>query len=406
MLTGGTERTGLMFITSFVHREELFRMTERWLYDQLQPEDAGRLSKILICDGFILGETLHDLSRLFLDALDLGPFETRRLRWKGELREAICRYLPGTNGRMKELFDLYSSNPDFFYIETPVNGFACLAADGRLLAILRVKRPRRIAEKANRYIANWIFDKVQDRARTMAEKRAEKLGIRLESLLTPEEDMAREFIVAEDNISRGFRDAAIPLDKAALTINDIGGIKIIIDEVQQERLTEFLDHHSSIRIVEKEEHRGAYHAKNFILEVLWDQEQVCRRYRENEAWKKYVNRGIEQEELEKGLEPWLENADATIRVEMILSTFPNMVESELGVSIHEERVVSQRDRKIYKGYVPMNVEFLIEYLFAVGLSPRIEIERLPVKLWGRYLPDSISYHIRQLYYMPEFDELY
>jgi hypothetical protein len=54
----------------------------------------------------------------------------------------------------------------------------------------------------------------------------------------------------------------------------------------------------------------------------------------------------------------------------------------------------------------MNVEFLIEYLFAVGLSPRITIERLPIKLWGRYLPDSIGYHIRQLYYMPEFDELY
>lgn len=395
-----------MFLTSFIHREELFRMTERWLYDQLHPEDAERLTKILICDGFVLGETLHDLSRLLLDALNLGSFETRRVHWKGELREAMCKSFPGTNGRMQELSELYFGNPDFFYVETPVNGFACLATDGRLLATYRIKRPRRIAEKANRYIANWIFAKVQDRARRMAEKRAEKLGIRLESLLTPEKDMALEFIVAEENISRGFRDAAIPLDKQALTINDIGGIKIIIDEVQQVQLEEMLSRHSSIRVVEKEEHQGAYHAKNFVLEVLWDPEQVCRRYRESEAWKKYVNRGIEPNELERGLEPWFENADPTIRVEMILSTFPNMVESELGISIHEERIASQRDHKVYKGYVPMNVEFLIEYLFAVGLSPKINIERLPIKLWGRYLPDSISYHIRQLYYMPEFDELY
>jgi hypothetical protein len=395
-----------MFITSFVHREELFQMTERWLCDRLDPRDAERLTKILICDGFVLGETLHELAHLLLRAVNSGPFETRRVHWKGEMREAMCRSFHPTNQRMQELFDLYFGNPDFFYVETPVNGFACIGADGRLLAMYRVKRPRRIAEKANRYIANWIFEKVQDRARRMAEIRAEKLGIGLQNLLTPEEDMALEFIVAEENISRGFRDGAITLDKSALTINDIGGIKIIIDETQQAQLEEMLDRHESIRIVEKEEHQGAYRATNFILEVPWNPEQVCQQFRESGAWKKYVNRGIEPEELEKGLKPWFEKAEPTIRVEMILSTFPNVVESELGASIHEERVVSQRDHKIYRGYVPMNVEFLIEYLFAVGLSPKISIDRLPIKLWGRYLPDSISYHIRQLYYMPEFDELY
>jgi hypothetical protein len=61
---------------------------------------------------------------------------------------------------------------------------------------------------------------------------------------------------------------------------------------------------------------------------------------------------------------------------------------------------------MYKGYIPMNVEFLIEYLFAAGLSPQTHIEQLPVKLWGRYLPDTISYHIRRLYGQPEHDALY
>lgn len=381
-------------------------MTERWLCDRLDPEDPQRLTEIMICDGFVLGETLHGLCHFLLDALNMGPFQTRRVHWKGELREAMCKSFPASNGRMQELFELYFGNPDFFYVETPVNGFACIGRDDRLLAMYRVKRPRRIAEKANRYIANWIFSKVQDRARRMAEQRAEKLGIALDSLLTTEEDMAREFIVAEENISRGFREATIRLDKTALTINDIGGLKIIIDEPQQALLEEIINRSDSIRIVEKEEHQGAYYAKNYILEVLWDRERVCRRFRESGVWRKYINRGIDPEELEKGLEPWLQDADPTIRVEMILSTFPNMVESEFGISIHEERVVSQRDHKVYKGYIPMNVEFLIEYLFAVGLSPRTSIERLPIKLWGRYLPDSISYHIRQLYYMPEFDELY
>ena len=74
--------------------------------------------------------------------------------------------------------------------------------------------------------------------------------------------------------------------------------------------------------------------------------------------------------------------------------------------IHEERITAQRNRKVYRGYIPMNVEFLIEYLFAVALSPKSRIDRLPVKLWGRYLPDTISYHIRQLYYLSEHDALY
>jgi hypothetical protein len=83
-----------------------------------------------------------------------------------------------------------------------------------------------------------------------------------------------------------------------------------------------------------------------------------------------------------------------------------MVESELGKNIHEERIIAQRDNKLYKGYIPMNVEFLIEYLFALGLSPRVSLDRLPIKLWGRYLPDTISSHIRQLYNLPEYGAFY
>jgi hypothetical protein len=79
------------------------------------------------------------------------------------------------------------------------------------------------------------------------------------------------------------------------------------------------------------------------------------------------------------------------------------VESELGSSIHEERIISQRDSKVYKGYVPMNVEFLLEYLFAVGFSPQTEIEHLPIKLWGRYLPETLIYYVRRLYHLPQQD---
>jgi len=110
-----------------------------------------------------------------------------------------------------------------------------------------------------------------------------------------------------------------------------------------------------------------------------------------------------EEELQKGLEPLLEGTEPTMKIELILSTFPDLVESELGSSIHEERIIAQRDTKVYKGYVPMNVEFLLEYLFAVGFSPETTIDHLPIKLWGRYLPETLIHYVRRLYNLPQQD---
>ncbi len=114
---------------------------------------------------------------------------------------------------------------------------------------------------------------------------------------------------------------------------------------------------------------------------------------------------ISEEDLKKGLEGFLADAELKINVELILSTFPDLVESELGNSIHEERIIAQRDNKRYKGYIPMNVEFLVESLFAMGFSPKTDIGQAPVKLWGRYLPETLGSYIRRLYNVPEHDLL-
>ena len=122
-----------------------------------------------------------------------------------------------------------------------------------------------------------------------------------------------------------------------------------------------------------------------------------------QAWKKYLNRGLAETELKKGLEPLLEGSKPTLIIELILSTYSDMVESELGNSLHEERIIAQRDNKLYIGYIPMNVEFLLEYLFAVGVCPHIHIEHLPIKIWGRYLPDTVIDQIRALYEIPALE---
>ena len=395
-----------MYLTSFIHREGLFNITGRWLSGRLEPDDGLRITQILICDGFVVGETLEAMTHLLLGMIHEKPFHKKYIYFKGELRDAICRSAKNITSRADALILQYKNNPDFFYREAPVNGAICLNHERHLFGFYRIKRPRRIAEKANRYIAGWIYKMVQDRAQRMAEERATKSGIPIGELLTPQEEMAREFTDAERIIAEKFKEGTIGLDQSAMTIHDVGGIKIVGNEEQLSHIEKALSDHSMIQIVDKEEHTGNYQANSLILEVPWDKESICRRYMDTRAWEKYLNRGIPEEELRKGLESLLHDAKPTLNIELILSTLPDMVESELGNSIHEERIIVQRNNKVYRGYIPINVEFLIEYLFAVGLSPRIGIDSLPIKLWGRYLPDTISAHIRHLYQMPEYGLFY
>ena len=188
-----------------------------------------------------------------------------------------------------------------------------------------------------------------------------------------------------------------------MTIHDVGAIKIVAKDDDLVQLEQALTQAPDITVIEREDFKGNYQATNMILEVPWEAEYVCERYRESRAWERYLGRGIPAEELEKGLEPFLADGEPKINVELILSTFPDMVESELGTSIHEERIIAQRDNKNYKGYIPMNVEFLVESLFAAAFSPRTDIDQVPIKLWGRYLPETLGSYIRQLYNLPEHD---
>jgi len=381
-------------------------MVDRWFCGRPEPSDALRLTEILICDGFVIGETLGTFSEMLLATIYQEPFRKRPIQFKGELRDTLCRAASVEDTRVLELFAEYRRNPDFYYREAPINGVLYLGAKDQLLGLYRVKRPRRIAEKANRKLAQWIFQTVQDLAHQKAEERAWRLGIPLEALVTPEIEMIQEFIDAEKEIARAFKECSIRLDRAALNIADVGGLKIIADAERLGRLETILDGDPTIRIHEKENHTGSYQAKSMIVDILWDAEQVCRGFIDHRSWTKYLNRGISEDRLRRGLEPMMVKPKPNLQLELILATFPDMVESEFGASIHEERIIAQRDNKIYKGYIPTNVEFLIGYLFDVGFSPKVEMAEIPFKLWGRYLPDTLISHTRRLHDIPEYDLLY
>ena len=279
-------------------------------------------------------------------------------------------------------------------------------ARDRFIASYRIKRPKRIAEKANRRIAKWIFETVRNRALGMARGRAEKSGVALDHLITPQEEMDREFIEAEESIAASFRQGDIRFDRSSIIINDVGGIKVIGSEEELKLIESAVGSDPRIGVAERQSFHGNYEAASLILDIGWDPEAVCRKYRNSGVWEKFVNRGIPSSELRKGIEPFLENAQERIMIELILCTPQALVESELGNSLHEERMILQRDFKPYQGYIPTNVEFLLEYIFAVGFSPTTEIAEVPIKLWGRYLPDTFDMFVRGLFELPEYDLFY
>ncbi len=392
-----------MYLTSFIHRKTLFDIAERWFRSRPEPGDVRALTEILICDCFVVGETLETLANCLLEIAYPGPFYKKPVRLKGELRDLLCLNYRDANPRVAELFSRYRENPDYYYRQAPISGVMCLDEHDRLLGLYRIKRPKRIAEKANRRIADWIFDNVLGRAHEMADERARLSGIPLERFVTPAEEMVKEFIRAEEFIARSFKDDGLRFDRTALTIQDVGAIKIVADKDELDAFERDLAAATDIGIIEREDFRGDYQATNLVLEVPWDPDLVCKKYMEKRSWEKYLDRGIPEEDLKRGLEPFLTDVEPKIHIELILTTFPDMVESELGNSIHEERIIAQRDNKRYRGYIPMNIEFLVESLFAVALSPRIDIDEVPIKLWGRYLPETLGSFVRRLHNLPEHD---
>ena len=66
--------------------------------------------------------------------------------------------------------------------------------------------------------------------------------------------------------------------------------------------------------------------------------------------------------------------------DLILTTFEELIESEIGRSMHETRIFLQRQQQTYFVNIPTNVEYIIEYLLAIALIPVVSIEEIPIKI--------------------------
>ena len=59
-------------------------------------------------------------------------------------------------------------------------------------------------------------------------------------------------------------------------------------------------------------------------------------------WSFAAGRGLTEGSLETSFHDFVASGNRTFYVELILTTFDDLVESEFGASIHEQRILSQR----------------------------------------------------------------
>ncbi|PKN45097.1 MAG: hypothetical protein CVU59_10015 [Deltaproteobacteria bacterium HGW-Deltaproteobacteria-17] len=393
-----------MYLSAFTHREKLFDIAKRWLEDKLEPDDAWLITEIFTYEGFVTTPMVRQFLTNFMRELHDKEITTRSVTMKHQVKEAVTRSIPSIGERMEFLIRMYHSRPEEYFPRAPINGIMFFAGqpDPKLVAMLRIKRARRVAEKVSRRMADMILTHIRNKAETLAKERAERLGIPLEMLLTPPEQMVSEFEAAERQLAEQVMSGRIPFNKEDLEVPDVIGIKIIGDELLHQRAVTLLQSHPDVHVVELETHQGDYNAINVQFDLrLPEPGVIIDSVSSNIVVPFPATRGISPEELQEGFAAYVESGERTVRVELILTTYEELVESEIGRSIHEMRTLKQRSQREYTGRIAKNAEFIVEYMLSVAFSPQIAVNFIPIKLNGHYLPETVSYAIRKLYGIEE-----
>jgi hypothetical protein len=387
-----------MYLTSLTHREELFEIASRWFRDRYEYEDGRIVSEIFAFERMVTGGSVRQLVVDLCQVLDPGPFRLERVLTKDAVRETIVARADGASPRVREVAARYCEHPEELYPRTPVYMSLVTSQSGRLLGMIRRKRIRRIAEKVSRLVADQLADEIDTVARVLAAKRAQSAGIDPDQLVSSEELMFDEFTSAERTVAHRFKTGEAALDRGAQRVDDVVGIKLLGSPTELEQIEEVLAERHGTTLVEREVHSGCYNGIHLLVDLeLPPVEQVVASWTGID-WSFVASRGLSPENGRDELVKFIERGSHTFRVELILTTFDDLAESELGCSIHESRILEQRQGRRYKGRIAQNASYIIEYLLRLAVSPTVTIHQLPIKMWGRYLPDTLASAVVALTY--------
>ena len=386
-----------MYLTGTIQRQRLFELATRWFFDHPLPGDGEFVTQVFVFEPRISGPTgwafLNDIQRV----TDAGPVCQHRLHTKDELRQMILASSLNPTPRMRELAARFRSNPEEFFPRTPADLLVATRMDGTIQAMLRVKRFQRTAEKVSRRLADWLAGTIRATARSLAEGRAARAGITLEELITAPDLMTEEFTAAEEIVSQTFRDRVIRIEPDDLRVDDWLGFKFVGADADLERIEKAIRARPGTRVVRKDVHHGRYRDTKLLVDLELPPVAAILDEARGLDWSFAAARGLRPEALPNQFRAYVESGARTIRAEVILTTVEELFESEFGRAIHEARVLEQRRSRPYSGRIARNAAYLIEFLFMLAVSPTIEVDELPIRMWGRYLPDVLYQAIWRLF---------
>ena len=385
-----------MYLSAFLHREQLFEITNRWLSDRPKPSDGLKIKRIIAFDSFAAWETMLQFIETLIPHLFPCAVKKKALFHKRELKDFLCSNRHPQTDRTNTLVEQYRLMPEYFYVGSPIVGYIFHDSTDAIKGICRFKRIKRIAEKASRYAGQFVFNEILKPSGKQSTQNPVGFTDFKDCPISP------EFLSElEKTAMTRIRADGLALPANSVTIDDILGVKIVEDNTSEYSLEGTIEKIPNARILDKENHSGNYHAIHYLVELSADFKTICRLFSQNTNYRESIRKRIPLENLEEEFSRFVSSGEKTIHLELILTTFEDLLESEIGRSMHEGRIFQQRLQQRLYGNIPLNIEYIIEYLFAVGMSPTNQVTELPIKLWGRYLPDSIGYQIRKLYQMPE-----
>ena len=144
---------------------------------------------------------------------------------------------------------------------------------------------------------------------------------------------------------------------------------------------------------QREVHAGAYEGVHYLVDLELPPNEAILANMAGIDWSFAAGRGVRMENLDESFRAYIESCRRTFRVELILTTFDDLVESEFGIAIHEKRILDQRDLADDFGRIARNASSIIEYMLRLATSPTIDIEHIPIKIWGRYIRDTVAHAI-------------
>ena len=384
-----------MYLSGLTHRDRLFDVATRWLADRLEPTDGRIVTEMFAFERAITAPMVRRFVADLCRACHRGDLYMERITSKDAVRDAIVAAATHPSSRVAELIDWYRQLPEEFFPRTPVRMSLVTLRNGRLTAVVRRKRIRRIADKVSRRVAEQLTGEIDAVARALAASRP-RLIAGVDRDTAPPSTPAAVGGAAERLVADRIRSGRITLDPEKNRVDDVIGVKVIGTPSELETIEASLDNLEYTFAFQREVHAGTYEGIHFLVDLELPTNETILANMAGIDWSFATGRGLRVESLDESFNAYIESCRRTFRVELILTTFDDLVESEFGVSIHEQRIVEQRDLADDFGRIARNASSIIEYMLRLATSPTVDIDLIPIKIWGRYIRDTLNYAVAEL----------